>query len=142
MAEEKTRKDILQKIIDFEVNFPNIIKSPSPAKYKSRHKSEPKKLPDLEVGKRVVIRIHKPPISITKRNDIDGYALASIIDYDIDESSWCVDTVIIVVIEKVSQEHLKDQIGRIYAVQYDRKYVWRFNKRVVVSFNENFVNWV
>lgn len=142
MAEEKTRKDILQKIIDFEVNFPNTIKSPSLAKYKSRHKSEPKNLPDIEIGKHVVIRIHKNNDNMKRHDEIDGYALASIVDYDVEERRWSIDTTIIVVIEKVSQEHLKDQIGRLYAVQYDQRCVWRFSKRVLISFNENFVKWV
>jgi len=142
MAEEKTRKEILQKIIDFEVNFPNTVKSPSPAKYKSRHKSEPTNLPDIEIGKRVVIRIHKNN-EIMKRNDeVDGYGLASIVDYDVEKSRWNLSTTMIVVIEKVSQEHLKDQIGRLYAVQYDQRNTWRFSKRSLISFNEHFIKWV
>ncbi len=143
MAKEKTRNDIINNIVKKESQIPPIYNYPSDAKYKPRHKKDIQGLPEISVGKKVVVRVNKKSSKSSLRmSDVDGYLLCQILDYDSIENFWSLSTDIIVLVLKVSQEHLKDQIGRLFCVSYEPGRSWFSSHRAIVSFNENFVKFL
>ncbi len=143
MGKEKTRTEIIENIIDKENEVPSKLNVPSDTKYKKQRNSDPDNLPNLKVGLDVVVRLNKTNNNSNwNYSDVDGYLLCKILDFDTDERFWYAGTDIIVVVLKVSQIHLSTQIGRIYSVNYLDGNAYFSKKRMLVSFDKNFVKWV
>lgn len=117
------------------------IRVPPSRKYKKESKNE-KNLPDLTVGKKIVVRMNK--INKSRNDEVLGYMMCQLLDWDTWEPRWQgFRTNMISQVLKVSHPDLVHMVGRLVTGRYsESKSYFYGNPYEVCSFDKNFVKWI
>jgi len=117
------------------------IRVPPSRKYRKTSKNE-KSLPDLTVGKKIIVRMNK--IDKSHRSEILGYMLCQLLDWDTWEERWSGSrTNMIAQVLKVSNLKLTHMIGRLIVGKYGERPSYFYSSLYeVCSFDKNFVKWI
>lgn len=137
MADEKYKKDLVeQAIMKDALSLEFNVKTPPDARYKKTNASKINDLPDLVVGKRIIIRV------TNQKRDVIGYLLAAVLDYHVNLSYWDTQTTIINYVERCTNESLKHYLGRLISCKWESDGYWMRGSFQAVSFNKQDYKWL
>lgn len=144
MSWDDYKVKIIERIVDgetqAELSGQVTIKVPKAAKYKKRNKKDTQ-LPDLDVGKLVVVKVDKKK-SKGYGNEVQGYLQCQLLDWHDDHRWWTESTRMILQVMKSSHEKLDHLVGRLVSGTYGApNSYWSFSQYTVVSFKRDFVKW-
>lgn len=144
MSWDDYKVKIIERIIDNEAQHELIgnvvVKVPKSSKYKKSNKKG-KDLPDLDVGKLVVVRIDKKK-SKGYGHEVKGYLQCQLLDWHDEHRWWNESTRMILQVMKSSHEDLDDLVGRLISGTYGSpNSYWSHSHYSVVSFDRDFVKW-
>lgn len=134
----ENKRDHIEKAIQTEMH--NEVKyagqyqvtPPKPARYKVKDKE--KKLPDIEVGKRCIVRV-TGRAKRGLRQEVLGYLKCEIVDYHTGDEAgelWDIpSTRFILLVGEASNPYLDKYLGRFITAKYDRECYWHSFFRVV-----------